>query len=204
MSDIESLYAQITACQDCGLCKTRTHAVPGEGSTSAEIMFIGEGPGFHEDQQARPFVGPAGKFLDELLASIGQSRSDVYITNVLKCRPPGNRDPLPNEIEACRKYLLRQIELINPRLIVTLGRFSMAWFFPQSSISKAHGTLRRLGDQHFFHLYHPAAALHAGNLRKVIQEDFARIPAALDKVRESQAEPVGAAVAPPSEQMRLF
>lgn len=205
MSDIEGLYATIRSCQDCDLCKTRTRAVPGEGALDAEIMFVGEGPGFHEDQQARPFVGAAGKFLDELLTSIGQARTSVYITNVLKCRPPANRDPLPNEVEACRKYLLSQIEMIDPRLIVTLGRFSMAWFFPKDSISKVHGTLRKLGSRHFYHVYHPAAALHAGNLRKVIQEDFARIPAALDKVRESQAVAVGVgAPEPASSQGRLF
>ncbi|HVP05782.1 MAG TPA: uracil-DNA glycosylase [Dehalococcoidia bacterium] len=207
MSDIDSLYATIRECRDCDLCNTRTRAVPGEGPLDAEIMFVGEGPGFNEDQQGRPFVGAAGKFLDEMLASIGQQRSTVYITNVLKCRPPNNRDPLPNEVEACRKYLLRQIELINPRLIVTLGRFSLAWFFPRDSIGKVHGSLRRLGARHYFHLYHPAAALHAGNLRKTIQDDFAKIPAALARARESQAEAVGAGAgpaAPPSEQGRLF
>jgi DNA polymerase len=171
-------------------------------------MFVGEGPGYNEDQQGRPFVGAAGKFLDELLASIGTRRSEVYITNVLKCRPPNNRDPLPSEVEACRKYLLRQIELIRPRLIVTLGRFSLAWFFPRDSIGKAHGQLRRQGNQHLYHLYHPAAALHAGNLRQVIQEDFARIPGALEKVRESQAAAMGvadsAAAEPAPEQMRLL
>jgi DNA polymerase len=172
------------------------------------MMFVGEGPGFNEDQQGRPFVGAAGKFLDELLVSIGTQRSEVYITNVLKCRPPNNRDPLPNEVEACRKYLLRQIELIKPRLIVTLGRFSLAWFFPRDGIGKVHGQLRRLGDQHFYHVYHPAAALHAGNLRKVIQEDFARLPAALAKAREAVAVGAGtarsAASEPPPEQMRLL
>lgn len=208
MTELESLYAAIKACPDCDLCKTRTKAVPGEGSPTAEIMLVGEGPGYNEDQQGRPFVGAAGKFLDELLASIGTRRSEVYITNVLKCRPPNNRDPLPNEVEACRKYLLRQIELIRPRLIVTLGRFSLAWFFPRDSIGKAHGQLRRLGNQYLYHVYHPAAALHAGNLRKVIQEDFARIPAALEKARESQAAamPVAVSVAaePAPEQMRLL
>ncbi len=208
MTELESLYAAITTCPDCDLCKTRTKAVPGEGSPTAEMMFVGEGPGYNEDQHGRPFVGAAGKFLDELLASIGTRRSEVYITNVLKCRPPNNRDPLPNEVEACRKYLLRQIELIRPRLIVTLGRFSLAWFFPRDSIGKAHGQLRRLGNQYLYHLYHPAAALHAGNLRKVIQEDFARIPAALEKARESQAAAmavaVSAAAEPAPEQMRLL
>ncbi len=204
MTELKSLYAAIIACPDCDLCKTRTKAVPGEGAPTAQIMFVGEGPGYNEDQQGRPFVGAAGKFLDELLASIGTRRSEVYITNVLKCRPPNNRDPLPNEVEACRKYLLRQIELIRPHLIVTLGRFSLAWFFPRDSIGKAHGKLRRLGNQHLYHVYHPAAALHAGNLRKVIQEDFARIPAALEKARESQAAAVNAATEPVPEQMQLL
>jgi DNA polymerase len=174
-------------------------------------MFVGEGPGFNEDQQGRPFVGAAGKFLEEMLASLGLGRSDVYITNVLKCRPPNNRDPLPNEVEACRKHLLRQLELIDPKLIVTLGRFSLAWFFPKDGISKVHGKLRQLGGRHFYHLYHPAAALHAGNLRKVIQEDFSRIPAALAtaqaRARESEAVAVAAGVSaaePDAEQMRLF
>lgn len=176
-------------------------------------MFIGEGPGFHEDQQGRPFVGQAGKFLDELLASIGLSRADVFIANVVKCRPPNNRDPLPEEVDACRPYLLRQIDLINPLLIVTLGRFSLGWFFPGDSIGRVHGSLRRLDERFYFHLYHPAAALHAGNLRKTIEDDFSKIPAALDKVRglsagsdEGIAEPVAAGIAaePGAEQMKLF
>lgn len=210
MSDLEVLYSRIVGCQDCNLCQTRTRAVPGEGPPDAEIMFVGEGPGFNEDQQGRPFVGAAGKFLEEMLASIGLQRPDVYITNVLKCRPPNNRDPLPDEVEACRKHLLRQIELIDPKLIVTLGRFSLSWFFPRDSISKAHGQLRRLGDRHYFHLYHPAAALHAGNLRQVIKDDFSKIPAALAKVRESQQQLVavgasaGSSAEPDAEQMRLF
>jgi len=165
-------------------------------------MFVGEGPGFHEDQQARPFVGPAGKLLEELLASAGLRRSDVYITNVVKCRPPNNRDPLPAEIEACRKYLSLQIQTIDPKLIVTLGRYSLAWFFPRDSISKVHGHLRRQNGMHYLHMYHPAAALHAGNLRKTIEDDFRRIPQALDKVR--QAEQPVAVAEPAPDQMRLF
>jgi uracil-DNA glycosylase family 4 len=207
MTELEALYSRINVCEDCGLCETRTHAVPGEGPPDAHIMFVGEGPGFHEDQQARPFVGAAGKFLDEMLASIGLRRTDVYITNVLKCRPPGNRDPLPDEVEACRAYLLKQIELINPRLIVTLGRFSLAWFFPRDSITKVHGTLRRLGDRHFMHLYHPAAALHAGNLRRTIEDDFSKIPAALRKVeeaREAVLAVMAASAEPEAEQIRMF
>lgn len=165
-------------------------------------MFVGEGPGYHEDQQGRPFVGPAGQFLDELLASAGLDRRHVYITNVVKCRPPGNRDPLPSEIEACRQHLARQIEIIAPRLIVTLGRYSLAWFFPRDSISKVHGTLRERDGRFFMHMYHPAAALHAGNLRQTIVQDFRRIPAALATAREAAASlPV---TAPAAEQMRLF
>jgi DNA polymerase len=170
---------------------------------NAEIMFVGEGPGFHEDQQARPFVGPAGKFLDELLASIGYKRSDVYITNVVKCRPPENRDPLPNEVDACRAFLEEQISRIRPRVIVTLGRYSLAWFFPRDTISKVHGHVRERDGRIFVHIYHPAAALHAGGLRKVIQDEFQRIPAALERARGSQ-ELVTAAVEPSAEQMRLF
>jgi uracil-DNA glycosylase family 4 len=202
VSDLEALYSQIATCPDCDLCKSRTHAVPGEGPPNAEVLFVGEGPGFHEDQQARPFVGPAGKFLEELLASIGLTRQDVYITNVVKCRPPQNRDPFPTEIEACRKHLERQIQLIKPRLIVTLGRYSLAWFYPRDSISKVHGHIRQRDSTYFIHMYHPAAALHAGNLRAVIIEDFRSIPLALEKARtafQPTPEPE-----PAVEQMRLF
>ena len=151
MSALQELYTRVSSCTACELCKKRTHAVPGEGLENAEIMFVGEGPGFHEDQQARPFVGPAGKFLDELLASIGYKRADVYITNVVKCRPPENRDPLPNEVEACRDFLEEQIARIRPKLIVTLGRYSLAWFFPRDTISKVHGHIREREGTYFVH-----------------------------------------------------
>ena len=168
-------------------------------------MFVGEGPGFHEDQQGRPFVGPAGRFLEEMLASVGLHRNQVYITNVVKCRPPNNRDPLPVEIDACRAYLQRQIEFIRPKLIVTLGRYSLAWFFPRDSISKVHGRLREQDGTHFLNMYHPAAALHAGNLRKVIVDDFQKIREALDQVRKPDTFQQHALVAERSEdQMRLF
>jgi DNA polymerase len=163
-------------------------------------MLVGEGPGFYEDQQARPFVGRAGRFLEELIASVGLKREEVYITNVIKCRPPENRDPLPAEIDSCRKHLQRQIELIRPTLIVTLGRYSLAWFFPKDSIGKVHGHIRIRDGIHFLHVYHPAAALHAGNMRKVIQEDFRRIPEALETARQSPTP----ASSPEPEQMRLF
>lgn len=202
MSELEVLYQQIKACTACDLCQGRTQAVPGEGPENAQIMFVGEGPGFNEDKLGRPFVGQAGKFLESLLASIGLTREDVYIANVVKCRPPNNRDPLPNEVDSCRPYLLKQIELINPALIVTLGRFSLSWFFPRDAIGKVRGRLRQFNGRHFYHLYHPAAALHNGSLRSVIEEDFAKIPQALERIREE--EPVLAAVTASAAQGRLF
>ncbi len=136
MSALTELYEQIAACQKCDIARSRTRAVPGEGPENAGIMFIGEAPGFHEDQQGRPFVGPAGQFLEKLLASVNLKREQVYITNVIKTRPTNNREPLPTEIRNCRPYLEKQIELIHPRMIVTLGRYSMASFFPDKAISK--------------------------------------------------------------------
>jgi len=205
VSAIQELVARISVCPDCDLCKTRTRAVPGEGPENAEILLVGEGPGFHEDQQGRPFVGQAGKFLEELLASVGLQRSDVYITNVVKCRPPNNRDPLPDEVEACRKHLEEQISTIKPRLIVTLGRHSLAWFFPRDTISKVHGQIREKDGIYFLHMYHPAAALHSGGLRQTILDEFRRLPDALGKARASgsSAQPIEPA-APPPAQMRMF
>ena len=203
MSDLQELHERIASCTDCELCRTRTNAVPGEGPPDADILFVGEGPGFHEDQQARPFVGPAGRFLEELLGSIGLSRPQVFITNVVKCRPPNNRDPLPGEIEACRKHLERQIELIRPKVVVSLGRYSLSWFFPRESISKVHGQARVKDGVHFIAMYHPAAALHAGNLRRVIEVDFRKIPAVLEQARRAPPE-VAVAPEPEPEQMRLF
>ncbi len=181
MSALTDLYAEISLCQQCEIAKNRTKVVPGEGAETAEILFIGEAPGWHEDQLGRPFVGPAGLFLDELLASINLKRSQVYIANVMKCRPPENRDPLPSEIRNCRKWLERQIELIKPRMIVTLGRYSMAMFFPGKSISKIHGTAQRRGGVTYYAMYHPAAALHQQSLRQAIQEDMLKIPSLLAK-----------------------
>ena len=202
MSELEELHQRIASCTDCDLCRNRNHAVPGEGPPNAELLFVGEGPGFYEDQQARPFVGPAGRFLEELLASIGLRREQVFIANVVKCRPPNNRDPLPGEIDACRKYLQRQIELIQPKVIVSLGRYSLAWFFPRDTISKVHGQAKVKDGVYFMPMYHPAAALHAGNMRSVIQEDFKKIPAVLKQARE--APPTQSAPEPEPEQMRLF
>lgn len=186
---LRGLAEQISVCTKCDLCKTRTHAVPGEGNPNADIVFIGEGPGFYEDQQARPFVGPAGKFLDELLASIGLKRADVFICNVLKCRPPGNRDPLPGEIEACKPWLDQQLEAIKPRVIVTLGRFSMNRYFPGQSIGKIHGQPKRIDDVTVMPMYHPAAALHQGSLRRTIEQDFKKLPGVLQETLTDEAKP---------------
>jgi uracil-DNA glycosylase family 4 len=186
---LRALAVQIAVCPKCELSKTRTHAVPGEGNPNADIVFIGEGPGFYEDQQARPFVGPAGKFLDELLASIGLKRADVFICNVLKCRPPGNRDPLPGEMEACKPWLDEQLEAIRPRVIVTLGRFSLGRYFPGQSISRIHGQPKKLGGVMVMPMYHPAAALHQGSLRRTIEQDFKKLPALLQEMLKQEPEP---------------
>jgi len=184
MSALAELCAEIAACRDCELANYRTKAVPGEGSEGADLLFIGEAPGWHEDQQGRPFVGPAGQFLDELLASIDLRREVVYIANVIKCRPPQNRDPLPVEIQACRKWLDRQIEIIRPKVIVTLGRYSLARYFPNESIGKVHGRARRVGDHICYPMYHPAAALHQGSLRRTIEEDMLKIPRLLSQFED--------------------
>jgi uracil-DNA glycosylase len=188
MSQLTELAAEVSACTQCILHKSRVKAVPGEGPENASIMFIGEGPGFNENQQGRPFIGAAGHFLDELLHSIGLKRDQVYITNVVKCRPPGNRDPLPEEIEACRQYLDRQISLIKPKVIVTLGRFSMARAFPNVKISQVHGQPRKVEGVVYVPMFHPAAALHQPSLRKTVEEDFQKLPkilAELEKLAEN-------------------
>ncbi len=189
---LSELYEEIAVCQRCQLAKYRTRAVPGEGKEDAGIMFIGEAPGWHEDQQGRPFVGPAGLYLDQLLASIGLRREQVYIANVIKCRPQGNRDPLPAEILACRHWLECQIELIRPKMIVTLGRYSMAMFFPGKSISKIHGTVQKRDSIIYFAMYHPAAALHQQSLRRAIEEDMLKIPqflAQAESMTETDKQP---------------
>lgn len=190
MSALTELYKEIATCRQCELAKQRTRVVPGEGAEDAAILFIGEAPGWHEDQQGRPFVGPAGQFLEELLASIGLKRQDVYICNVLKCRPPGNRDPLPTEIKTCQQWLDRQLQLIHPKMIVTLGRYSMARFFPGETITKVHGKARREGGVIYYAMYHPAAALHQQNLRETIKADMLKIPsllAEIEKLPETKA-----------------
>jgi len=186
VSALSDLYKEIANCRRCELARQRTKVVPGEGAEDATIAFIGEAPGWHEDQQGRPFVGPAGQFLDELLASIGLKRQQVYICNVLKCRPPGNRDPQPMEIKTCQEWLDRQLRMLHPKMIVTLGRYSMARYFPGETISKIHGEARKDGDLIYFAMYHPAAALHQQKLRETIQADMLKIPALL---AESQKAP---------------
>lgn len=187
-------------CTRCPLHAGRTRSVAGEGSPNADIMFIGEGPGFHEDKQARPFVGASGKFLEQLLNDIGYQRKDVFIANVVKCRPPGNRDPQPDELAACQDYLDRQIELIDPKVIVTLGRYSMYRYFPGASISKIHGQSKRVGNRLIVPMFHPAAALHQPKWRPLIIEDFAKLPQYIN-----EAAAFSAGVNPDSaEQLSLF
>ncbi len=184
--------------------------MPGEGRIDADVMLIGEAPGYYEDQQGRPFVGAAGQFLEQLLASIGLKRSDVFIANVIKSRPPGNRDPLPAEIDACSKWLTEQLRIIQPTVVVTLGRYSLARYLPGVPISRVHGQGRRVGDLWVVPMYHPAAALHQGSLRRVIEEDFKKIPGYVaqavkehDMARHAVAA-VAAAAAPEPAQMKLF
>ena len=200
---LEQVASEVRGCPKCELARTRTKAVPGEGNPDARVMLIGEGPGWHEDQQGRPFVGNAGKFLNELLEKAGLKREDVFITNVVKCRPPGNRDPLPDEIAACAPYLERQIALIDPEVIVTLGRFSMARWFPGERISRIHGQPKREGRRMIVPMYHPAAALHQAALRGAIEEDFAKLPRFLAEL-EQQRETEAAREEPPPSQMTLF
>ena len=195
MDTLAELERQVRTCADCPLHAGRANAVPGEGPPDAEILFIGEGPGAQEDRQGRPFVGPAGNLLEDLLLSIGMTREQVYIANMVKCRPPNNRDPMPDEIAACAKYLERQIELIDPLLIVTLGRFAMARFLPGQSISRVRGRLRTVNGRRIFPIMHPAAGLRRQEMRAAIEADFARIPGLLDVLRV-QVEPPSPAATP--------
>jgi len=203
LSQLTELNDEVRTCPKCRLSQSRTLAVPGEGPEDARILFIGEAPGFHEDRQGRPFVGAAGQYLNELLVKVGLKREEVYITNVIKCRPPGNRDPQPDEIAACRPYLDRQIDLLRPRLVVTLGRFSMERYFPGASISRIHGQPKRVGSVIYYPMFHPAAALHQPRWKSLLDEDFARIPGLLEQLeqieeQEDQPRP------PQAEQLSLF
>jgi DNA polymerase len=206
--ELAIIAQEVRSCQLCPLHQGRTRAVPGEGPPDAKIMLIGEGPGYHEDRQGRPFVGPSGQFLDELLAMAGLKRSDVFIANVVKCRPPQNRDPQPEEVTTCTtNYLYRQIDAINPHVIVTLGRFSMALFLPGEKISRIHGQPRSAQGRLIVPMLHPAAALHQPQNRPLIEADFQQLPAILARAEEQAAQPavpVKPDDEPPLEQLSMF
>ena len=206
MEDLPTIAAEVRACQKCPLAATRTKAVPGEGPANAELMLIGEGPGMNEDKQGRPFVGASGQFLNELIAQAGYKREEVFIANVVKCRPPGNRDPQPVEIDACADYLNRQIAVINPKVIVTLGRFSMARYFPGAKISAVHGQAKQIDGRTVVAMFHPAAALHQPALRQNIEEDFRKLKqiiAGVSKTAEP-AKPEAKDDSDTGEQLSLF
>ncbi len=208
---VEEILAQIAqevaVCQKCALYHSRKMSVPGEGPANTEIMFIGEGPGFYENEQGRPFVGAAGKFLDELLAQAGLKRPEVWIGNVVKCRPPGNRDPLPEELTACDEYLERQIAAINPKIIISLGRYSMGKYMPGVKISAVHGQMRRVGERFVIAMFHPAAALHQAALKPAILKDFAQLPKLLEQAHSALVKSVPASMEDQQEepkQLGLF
>src|SRR5512142_1316578 len=195
---------QVAVCERCVLHHSRKKAVPGEGPSQCEIMLVGEGPGFYENEQGRPFVGAAGKFLDELLGQAGLKREDVWITNVVKCRPPGNRDAMPEEVEACTDYLQRQIQAVNPSIIITLGRHSMAKYMPGAKITAVHGQMRRVGDRYVIAMFHPAAALHQASLKPAVLADFAKLPQLLEQARKGLGRERQAAKSdePPEENLK--
>jgi uracil-DNA glycosylase family 4 len=208
-SDLNAYAAEIAGCTRCRLAEGRTQVVFGVGSPEADLMFVGEAPGFHEDKQGYPFVGQAGKLLDQLLGGIGMSREDVYIANVIKCRPPGNRDPMPDEIEACESHLFRQVELIQPRLVGTLGNFATKLLSGKpTGITRVHGQEQQvtLGGREvlLYPLYHPAAALYTPSMLQVLQGDFRRIPELLGRAVEPVPEPEPLLAAEPAVQLGLF
>jgi uracil-DNA glycosylase family 4 len=205
---LDQIAHEVSVCTLCPLHVGRTNAVPGEGHTETEVVFVGEGPGFNEDQQGRPFVGAAGGLLNELLKAIGWRREEVFITNVVKCRPPQNRDPEPAEIAACAPYLRRQLEVLDPALVVTLGRFSLQTFMPGARISSAHGTFKPVDPATgaesavAYAMYHPAAALRAGSLKQTMLEDMAGIPQVVLDSR-ARREPVAAPVVAEPETVAI-
>lgn len=206
--ELKNIADAVSTCQKCALHHSRAKGVPGEGPADAEIMFIGEGPGFHENMQGRPFVGAAGDLLVELLGKIGLKREQVFITNVVKCRPPGNRDPQPEELLACAPYLEKQLQIIHPKVIVTLGRYSMARFIPNAKISEIHGQAVRVKGMLVVPFFHPAAALHRPSLRQTVEDDFAKLP---ELIRNAQQAPAFQPEEPPAdgndnqaEQLSLF
>jgi uracil-DNA glycosylase family 4 len=203
---LEVIGTEVRGCRMCRLSQTRTLGVPGEGSPTSEVMFIGEGPGFHEDQQGRPFVGAAGQLLVDMLRLIGLRREEVFITNVVRCRPPGNRDPLPDELGACDAYTQRQIAVLDPLLVVTLGRYSMARFFGPGSMRELHGRSREVNGITCLAMYHPAAILRTPTpeMRRIYEEDFRRIPLLLAEARKKKAAVVASAPVAELDQLRLF
>jgi DNA polymerase len=204
---LAEVAAAASVCERCPLHRSRRRAVPGEGVADAELLFIGEAPGYHENETGRPFVGASGQFLSELLASIGLKREAVFIGNVVKCRPPNNRDPEPSELAACRPYLDRQIAAIQPKVIVTLGRFSMGRFLPNARISAVHGKPFTVEGRLVVPMFHPAAALHRPELRATLLADFARLPALIAQFTpppESPPPPDDATPPPAARQLSLF
>jgi len=190
---LEEIASEVRSCTACRLHQTRTLAVPGEGNPDTEVVFVGEGPGQNEDRQGRPFVGRAGDLLVKFLATLRWRRDEVFITNIVKCRPPGNRDPEPDEIAACAPYLKRQLEILDPALVVTLGRHSLGRFMPGARISQSHGTVRPVdpatgaGNALVFAMYHPAAALRTPDIERTSYDDVASVPAALLESRARRA-----------------
>ncbi len=203
---MKTIAGEVAVCTKCPLHTGRTRAVPGAGPVPAEILFIGEGPGFHEDKQGLPFVGNAGKYLEELLAVIGMNRNQVFITNVVKCRPPGNRDPMPLEVDTCTSnYLFKQIDLIDPKIIVTLGRYSMGLFFPNAKITAIHGQPKRERGRIYLPLFHPAAVLRNMNvLDPQAKADFKKIPSLLEEARNMADQPKDEPPPTPPVQLNLF
>ena len=201
---LAKIAQQVKNCQKCPLYKTATNPVPGDGNPTAEIVFIGEAPGYWEDQKGIPFVGAAGNLLNQLLAMIGLKREEVFICNILKHRPPNNRDPLPEEITACTPYLKQQLLTIKPKIIVTLGRFAMNYFLPNAYISRIHGQPREVSWEGLtltvIPMYHPAAALRNGQVMQELKEDFKKIPAIIEKVRTKPPLPL----TPKAKQEVLF
>jgi len=214
LTELEAFGRQVAGCTRCRLAQGRTQVVFGAGNPQADLMFVGEAPGFHEDKQGIPFVGQAGKLLETLLAGIGLDRSSVYIANVLKCRPPGNRDPAPDEIEACEGHLFRQIELIEPRVVATLGNFATKLLSGKpAGITRVHGSEHEvtLGGSRvlLYPLYHPAAALYTPAMLKVLEEDFARLPGILgrppvDEAPEAAEPELARVQSEPAVQLGLF
>jgi len=208
-TELSAFATDVAGCTKCRLAQGRTQVVFGVGDPNADLMFVGEAPGYHEDQQGKPFVGQAGKLLDKLLAAIGLARDQVYVANVLKCRPPGNRDPQPDEIEACESHLFRQISLIEPKVVATLGNFATKLLSGKpTGITRVHGAEQetRLGGRRvlLYPLYHPAAALYTPAMLKVLEDDFARLPALLGRVVEEPKPMVGTLVPEPAVQLGLF